>query len=48
MMSLFLANEPATGDCLSMILIFVAVLAIMYFLMIRPEKKKQEFIRNNG
>ena len=41
MMSLFLANEPATGGGLSMILIFVAVIAIMYFLMIRPEKKKQ-------
>ena len=42
MMSLFLANEPATGGGLSMILIFVAVIAIMYFLMIRPEKKKQK------
>ena len=42
MMSLFLANEPATGVGLSMILIFVAVIAIMYFLMIRPEKKKQK------
>lgn len=42
MMSLFLANEPATDDGLSMILIFVAVIAIMYFLMIRPEKKKQK------
>ena len=42
MMSLFLANETATGSGLSMILIFVAVIAIMYFLMIRPEKKKQK------
>ena len=42
MMFLFLANEPATGGGLSMILIFVAVIAIMYFLMIRPEKKKQK------
>ena len=42
MMSLFLDNEPATGGGLSMILIFVAVIAIMYFLMIRPEKKKQK------
>ena len=42
MMSLFLANEPAIGGGLSMILIFVAVIAIMYFLMIRPEKKKQK------
>ena len=42
MMSLFLANETATGGSLSMILIFVAVIAIMYFLMIRPEKKKQK------
>ena len=42
MMSLFLANEPATGGGLSMILIFVAVIAIRYFLMIRPEKKKQK------
>ena len=42
MMSLFLANEPATVGGLSMILIFVAVIAIMYFLMIRPEKKKQK------
>ena len=42
MMSLFLANETATGGGLSMILIFVAVIAIMYFLMIRPEKKKQK------
>ncbi len=42
MMSLFLANETPTGSGLSMILIFVAVIAIMYFLMIRPEKKKQK------
>ena len=42
MMSVFVANEPATGGGLSMILIFVAVIAIMYFLMIRPEKKKQK------
>lgn len=42
MMSLFLANEPATVVGLRMILIFVAVIAIMYFLMIRPEKKKQK------
>ena len=42
MMCLFLPNQPATGGGLSMILIFVAVIAIMYFLMIRPEKKKQK------
>ena len=42
MMSLLFSNEPATGGGLSMILIFVAVIAIMYFLMIRPEKKKQK------
>ena len=42
MMSLFLANETATGGGLSMILIFVAVIAIMYFLMIRPQKKEQK------
>ena len=42
MMSLFLATETATGGGLSMLWIFVAVIAIMYFLMIRPEKKKQK------
>lgn len=42
MMSLFLANKTPINDSLSMILIFVAVIAIMYFLMIRPEKKKQK------
>lgn len=43
-MSLFLAEAGATGGGMSMILIFVAVIAIMYFLMIRPEKKKQKKI----
>ena len=48
MMSLFLANEPATGGGLSMILIFVAVIAIMYFLMIRPGKEKAEEGRSHA
>lgn len=39
-MSLILTSTAGSG--LSMILVFVAVIAIMYFLMIRPEKKKQK------
>ena len=36
------STSGGTGGSLSMILMLVAVLGIMYFLMIRPQKKKQK------
>ena len=36
------AASGSTGGSMSMILMLVAMLGIMYFLMIRPQKKKQK------
>ncbi|MBR6276301.1 MAG: preprotein translocase subunit YajC [Prevotella sp.] len=47
MTNLFLAAQSAQGGSgLSMILMMVAIFAIMYFFMIRPQQKKQKEIRN--
>ncbi len=36
------STEQSTGSSWSMIIMMVALFAIMYFLMIRPQKKKQK------
>ena len=47
MTNLFLAAQSAQERSgLSMILMMVAIFAIMYFFMIRPQQKKQKEIRN--
>ena len=43
---MFLAAQSAQGGGMSMILMMVALFAIMYFFMIRPQQKKQKEIRN--
>ena len=42
------ATEPAApaGGLMSPIIMVVAMLAIMYFLMIRPQKKKEKAVKN--
>ena len=45
--SLFLAAQAqAQGGGMSLLLLMVAVFAIMWFFMIRPQQKKQKEIRN--
>ena len=45
--SLFLAAESGQqGGGMGMILMMVAIFAIMYFFMIRPQQKRQKEIRN--
>lgn len=46
MTSTILAAQAQQGGGLSMILMMVALFAIMYFMMIRPQQKKQKEIRN--
>ena len=46
MNTMFLAAQSAQGGGMSMILMMVALFAIMYFFMIRPQQKKQKEIRN--
>lgn len=46
MSTMFLAAESAQGGGMSMILMMVALFAIMYFFMIRPQQKRQKEIRN--
>lgn len=41
-MGLLAAQSGQTGSSWTMIIMMVAVFAIMYFLMIRPQKKKQK------
>lgn len=43
---MFLAAQAAQGGGMSMILMMVALFAIMYFFMIRPQQKRQKEIRN--
>ncbi len=40
------AQANASGGGYSMIIMMVAIFAIMYFFMIRPQQKKQKEIRN--
>lgn len=46
MNTMFLAAQAAQGGGMSMILMMVALFAIMYFFMIRPQQKRQKEIRN--
>ena len=46
MMNIVLAAQSAQGGGYSMILMMLAIFAIMYFFMIRPQQKKQKEIRN--
>lgn len=41
-----LAAQAADGGGYSMIIMMVAIFAIMYFFMIRPQQKKQKEIKN--
>jgi preprotein translocase subunit YajC len=42
---MILAAQAAQGSGMSMILMMVAIFAIMYFFMIRPQQKKQKEIQ---
>lgn len=45
--SLFLAAQGGQqGSSMGMILMMVAIFAVMYFFMIRPQQKRQKEIRN--
>ena len=46
MMNIVLAAQSAQGGGYSMIIMMLAIFAIMYFFMIRPQQKKQKEIRN--
>ena len=46
MMNIVLAAQSAQGGGYCMILMMLAIFAIMYFFMIRPQQKKQKEIRN--
>ena len=45
MMNLFLAAQSAQGSGMSMIIMMVAIFAIMWFFMIKPQQKKQKEIQ---
>lgn len=45
MTSIILAAQAAQGSGMSMILMMVAIFAIMYFFMIKPQQKKQKAIQ---
>jgi preprotein translocase subunit YajC len=45
MTNILLAAEAAQGGGMSMILMMVAIFAIMYFFMIRPQQKRQKEIQ---
>ena len=45
MMNLVLAAQSAQGSGMSMIIMMVAIFAIMWFFMIRPQQKKQKEIQ---
>ena len=46
MTTLVLAAQAAQGGSMSFIIMMVAIFAIMYFFMIRPQQKKQKEIQN--
>ena len=46
MSQFILAAQAAQGGGMSFILMMVAIFAIMYFLMIRPQQKRQKEIQN--
>jgi preprotein translocase subunit YajC len=45
MMNLVLAAQSAQGSGMSMIIMMVAIFAIMWFFMIRPQQKRQKEIQ---
>jgi preprotein translocase subunit YajC len=45
MMNLVLAAQAAQGGGISMIIMMVAIFAIMWFFMIKPQQKKQKEIQ---
>ena len=45
-LSMFLAAQSQQGGGMSFIIMLVAIFAIMWFFMIRPQQKKQKEIRN--
>ena len=45
MTSIVLAAQAAQGDGMSMMIMMVAIFAIMWFFMIRPQQKKQKEIQ---
>ena len=45
MMNLVLAAQSAQGGGMSMIIMMVAIFAIMWFFMIRPQQKRQKEIQ---
>jgi preprotein translocase subunit YajC len=45
MTNIFLAAQAAQGGGMSMIIMMVAIFAIMWFFMIRPQQKRQKEIR---
>ena len=45
MTSILLAAQAAQGSGMSMIIMMVAIFAIMYFFMIKPQQKKQKEIQ---
>ncbi|MBR4276270.1 MAG: preprotein translocase subunit YajC [Prevotella sp.] len=46
MTNTILAAQAGAGGSYSMIIMMVAIFAIMYFFMIRPQQKKQKEIKN--
>ena len=46
MTQLFLAAQAAQGGSMSFIIMMVAIFAIMYFFMIKPQQKRQKEIQN--
>ena len=46
MSQIILAAQAAQGGGMSFILMMVAIFAIMYFFMIRPQQKRQKEIQN--
>ena len=44
--NMILAAQGAAGGAYSMIIMMIAIFAIMYFFMIRPQQKKQKEIKN--
>ena len=47
MTNVILAAQSAQGGGYSMIIMMVAIFAIMYFFMIRPQQKKQKNFQNS-
>ena len=45
MTNIFLAAQAAQGSGMSMILVMVAIFAIMWFFMIKPQQKRQKEIQ---